>query len=228
MSNIFRLTFQVLVYSTVPIWTILLGTVFYGLKLNKFTLLGVFIGTVGLVILLFPTIETLYLGNQNTTIRFNIFGIFALLIAAISWSIGSLYSHKTELPSSILLSTGMWLFAGGLLSIIVSIMIGELNSFKLSQVSFNSLVSLLYLSTISTGGIAGFFWILRKTTATLANTFAYVAPAIAIVLGWAILDENINFRIIIATIIILIGVIIIGNKDKIHRNDRVYNDDNSN
>ena len=219
---------SVLVYSTVPIWTILLGNIFYGLKLNRFTLLGVFIGTVGLVILLFPTIETLYLGNQNTTVRFEIFGIFSLLLAAISWSIGSLYSNKTKLPSSILLSTGMWLFAGGLLSIVVSIMIGELNSFKLSQISFSSLVALLYLSTISTGGIAGFFWILRKTTATLANTFAYVAPAIAIFLGWAILDENINFRIIIATIIILIGVIIIANKDKIRKSSKVDNDHNGN
>jgi len=102
------------------------GNIFYGFKLNKFTLLGIFIGMVGLVILLFPTVETLLFGNQNATVRFDIFGIISLLLAAISWSIGSLYSNKTELPNSILLSTGMWLFAGGVLSIIVSIVIGEL------------------------------------------------------------------------------------------------------
>jgi drug/metabolite transporter (DMT)-like permease len=90
---------SVLIYSTVPIWTILLGNIFYGLKLNKFILLGVLIGMIGFVILLFPTIEALFLVNQNTTVRVNIFGIFSLLIAAISWSIGSLYSTKTELPS---------------------------------------------------------------------------------------------------------------------------------
>ena len=218
---------SVLVYSTLPIWTILLGNIFYGLKLNKFTLLGAFIGMIGLVILLFPTIETIYLGTQNSTVRFEIFGIFSLLIAAISWSIGSLYSNKTELPSSILLSTGMWLFAGGLLSIVISIIIGELNTFELSEISFSSLVAFLYLSTINTGGIVGFFWILRKTTATLANTYAYVAPAIAVFLGWAILDENINFRMIIAAIIILIGVIIIANKDKI-RSRRVDTNHNDN
>jgi len=54
----------------------------------------------------------------------------------------------------------------------------------------------------------------------LANTFAYVSPAIAVLLGWAILDENINFRIIITTIIILIGVIIIVNRDKFPTKNR--------
>lgn len=54
----------------------------------------------------------------------------------------------------------------------------------------------------------------------MANTFAYVSPAIAVLLGWAILDENINFRIIITTIIILIGVIIIVNRDKFPTKNR--------
>ncbi|MGD1837799.1 MAG: EamA family transporter [Nitrososphaeraceae archaeon] len=219
---------SVLVYSTVPIWTIVLGNILYNFKLNKFTLLGIFIGMIGFVILLFPTVEALFYGTQNSTVRFEIFGIISLLVAAISWSIGSLYSNKTELPNSILLSTGMWLFAGGLLSIVVSIIIGELNTFELLEISFSSLVALLYLCTISTLGIAGYFWILRKTTPILANTFAYVSPTIAIFLGWAILDENINFRMIIATIIILVGVIIIVNRDKISTKNKRINSHNGN
>ena len=34
-------------------------------------------------------------------------------------------------------------------------------------------------------------------------------------LGWIILDENINIRIIVATIVIIVGVILIVNKNKI-------------
>ena len=56
---------------------------------------------------------------------------------------------------------------------------------------------------------------MRNTTATLANTFAYVSPVIAVFLGWIILDENINIRIIVATIVIIVGVILIVNKNKI-------------
>jgi drug/metabolite transporter (DMT)-like permease len=40
-------------------------------------------------------------------------------------------------------------------------------------------------------------------------------PVIAVFLGWIILDENINLRIIVATIVIIVGVILIVNKNKI-------------
>jgi drug/metabolite transporter (DMT)-like permease len=49
----------------------------------------------------------------------------------------------------------------------------------------------------------------------LANAFTYVSPVIAVFLGWIILDENINLRIIIATIVIIVGVVLIVNKNKI-------------
>ncbi|MGA7368199.1 MAG: EamA family transporter [Nitrososphaeraceae archaeon] len=208
--------FSVLVYSTIPIWTILLGIIFYGLRINKFTMLGIMIGTIGLVILIYPSLEELISGNQNTSVRFDLFGILAILIAAISWSSGSLFSKKAELPKSILLSSGMWLLIGGLISLVISIIIGELDNFELSQVSLNSFASLLYLATVAKVGLATYFWILRKTTATLANTFAYAAPAISVILSWAIFSEAIDLRMLIATIIILSGVIIIVNKDRIH------------
>jgi drug/metabolite transporter (DMT)-like permease len=49
----------------------------------------------------------------------------------------------------------------------------------------------------------------------LANTFAYVSPVIAVFLGWIIHDEDINLRIIAATIVIIAGVILIVNKNVI-------------
>ena len=138
-----------------------------------------------------------------------------MLIAAISWAIGSLYSHRADLPNNILISTGMMLLIGGLFLLGISMIIGEFNTLDVSKFSTSSILSLLYLTVVGTTGWLGFFWILRNTTATLANTFAYVSPVIAVFLGWIILDENINIRIIIATIVIIVGVILIVNKNKI-------------
>ncbi len=135
--------------------------------------------------------------------------------AAISWGIGSLYSHKADLPNNILISTGMMLFVGGLFLLGIGMIIGEFNMLDVSKFSSSSILSLMYLIIVGTTGWLGFFWILRNTTATLANTFAYVSPVIAVFLGWIILDENINLRIIVATIVIIVGVILIVNKNKI-------------
>jgi drug/metabolite transporter (DMT)-like permease len=208
-----------LLFSTVPIWVLLIGKFYYNLKLNKYTLLGIIAGSIGLLILIYPSFEDMLFGGQtnsstNTNNKNNFLGISILLIAAISWAIGSLYSHKADLPNNILISTGMMLFVGGLFLLGIGMTI-EFNTLDVSRVSTSSIFSLLYLIIVGTMGWLGFFWILRNTTATLANTFAYVSPIIAVFLGWIILHENINIRIIVATIVIIVGVILIVNKNKI-------------
>jgi drug/metabolite transporter (DMT)-like permease len=205
-----------LLFSTVPIWITLIGKFYYNLRLDKYTILGIVAGSIGLLILIYPSFEAMLLVSQNNlTNENNIFGVFILLIAAISWAIGSLFSHKTELPDNILISTGMMLLVGGLFLLVLGMIIGEFNKLDVSKFSTSSIVSLLYLTVVGTFGWLGFFWILRNTTATLANTFAYVSPVIAVFLGWIILDEYINTRIIIATIVIILGVILIVNKNMI-------------
>ena len=211
-----------LLFSTVPIWVLLIGKFYYKSKLNKYTLLGIIAGSIGLVILVYPSFAEMLFGSQpnnysstNTeNVNNNFLGIAILLIAAVSWAIGSLYSHGADLPNNIFISTGMMLLVGGLFLLGIGLII-EFNKLDVSRFSTPSILSLLYLITVGSMGWLGFFWILRNTTATLANTFAYVSPVIAVFLGWAILHENIDIRIIIATIAIIVGVILIVNKNKI-------------
>jgi drug/metabolite transporter (DMT)-like permease len=204
-----------LLFSTVPIWVLLLGKTVYGEKLKKFTVLGVITGTVGFVILIFPSVAAQFVEIDTSNMKFEFVGIIALAVAAISWSVGSLYSSKADLPTNVLISTGMMLFVGGIFLIALSVAIGELQNFHVSAISMPSMISLLYLITVGSAGWAGFFWVLRNTSASLANTFAYVSPVVAVILGWAILSEAITPQIIIATVIIMTGVVLIANKGKL-------------
>lgn len=204
-----------LLFSTVPIWVLLLGKIVYRDKLKKFTVLGVITGTVGFVILIFPSLAAQFVEVDSPNMKFEFVGIIALVIATISWSVGSLYSSKADLPTNVLISTGMMLFVGGIFLIVLSIAIGELQNFHISAISMPSMTSLLYLITVGSAGWAGFFWVLRNTSASLANTFAYVSPVVAVILGWAILSEAITPQIIIATVIIMTGVVLIANKGKL-------------
>jgi drug/metabolite transporter (DMT)-like permease len=204
-----------LLFSAVPIWVLLLGKIVYRDKLKKFTVLGVITGTVGFVILIFPSLAAQFVEIHSPNMKSEFVGIIALVIATISWSVGSLYSSKADLPTNVLISTGMMLFVGGIFLIVLSIPIGELQNFHVSAISMPSMASLLYLKTVGSAGWAGFFWVLRNTSASLANTFAYVSPVVAVILGWAILSEAITPQIIIATMIIMTGVVLIANKGKL-------------
>ena len=204
-----------LLFSTVPIWVLLLGKIVYREKLKKPTILGVITGTIGFVILIFPSLTAQSVEINSSNMKFEFVGIIALIIAAIIWSVGSLYSSKADLPTNVVISTGMMLFVGGIFLIVLSIAIGELQNFHLSAISMPSMTSLLYLITVGSAGWAGFFWVLRNTSASLANTFTYVSPIVAVILGWAILSEAITPQIMIATMIIMTGVVLIANKGKL-------------
>ena len=41
------------------------------------------------------------------------------------------------------------------------------------------------------------------------RAFAYIAPIVAVFLGWTILDESVTYLTIVATIVILVGVALI-------------------
>ena len=133
--------------------------------------------------------------------------VIALIISSITWALGSLYSSKIQLPVSIFASSGMIMLSGGLMLLIVSIMLGEYRNLGLLQISGQSLVAQIYLiGIITVVGFTDFYWLLRVTISSLANTFAYVSPVIAVFLGWLLLHVSITILTIIVMGVILAGV----------------------
>ena len=63
-------------------------------------------------------------------------------------------------------------------------------------------------------GFTNFYYLLRVTSASLANTFAYVSPVIAVLLGWVILKEDLTIITIRAMIVILFGVALMVTKKR--------------
>jgi drug/metabolite transporter (DMT)-like permease len=109
-------------------------------------------------------------------------GTVAPIISSVSWDLGSLYSSRAQLPVSILASPAMLMNTGGLMLTAISLLLGEYRSFELSQISAQSLSALIYLTAIITiVGFTDFYWLIRVTTPSLANTFAYVSPVIAVI-----------------------------------------------
>lgn len=124
-------------------------------------------------------------GERYGTGELSPVGTTALILSSVLWALGSLYSTKSKLPVSILASSGMIMITGGLILIAISLSLGEYRGLELSDISLQSSIALVYLILIVTVvGFTDFYWLLRVTTPSLANTFAYVSPVIAVILGW--------------------------------------------
>jgi len=187
-----------LLNSTIPLWVGIIAFLLYRRGMTKLTVLGLCAGFGGLMLLIGPSLGVGALSPA---------GVTALILSSLAWAFGSLYSSKAKLPVSILASSGMLMVSGGLMLIIASLALGEFQGLDITQISTRSLIAMIYLIIIITVvGFTDFYWLLRVTTASLANTFAYVSPVIAVILGWAILHESITVLTIVAMIIILLGV----------------------
>jgi drug/metabolite transporter (DMT)-like permease len=71
-------------------------------------------------------------------------------------------------------------------------------------------MALVYLVIFGTCiAYACFFWLVHQVTPAQLGTYAYVNPAVAVVLGNAVLDEKLGAMQIGGTIIILGSVIVV-------------------
>jgi drug/metabolite transporter (DMT)-like permease len=74
-------------------------------------------------------------------------GAVALLLAALSWSIGSIYGreHHALLPQEPLLATSMEMLGAGVGLLLVATFTGEWSRLDLSAITAKSLIALGYL-----------------------------------------------------------------------------------
>ena len=137
-------------------------------------------------------------------------GAVALLIASISWSLGSILTRKVSLPPSKVMSSGAQMLAGGVFLAITAAVLGEFRGFHPSDVSLRAWLALAYL--IVAGSIVAFtayVWLIHRESPTKVGTYAYVNPLVAVVVGYFLGGEPLGSRTILGTLFVLTSVVVI-------------------
>jgi drug/metabolite transporter (DMT)-like permease len=136
-------------------------------------------------------------------------GIF-VLFGAFCWSAGSLIARYGARPMSAALGNGIQMIGGGAGLLFLATLAGEPAALDLEAISGASLLALGYLVVFgSLIGFSCYIWLLRNSTPAVASTYAYVNPAVALALGWALAGEPLSARTGLAAFIILSAVLII-------------------
>lgn len=137
-------------------------------------------------------------------------GAGALLVAGISWAVGSILTRKVTLPASKAMSSGAQMLAGGVLLTMIAGLLGEFKGFHPQAVSLKAWLCLAYL--IVAGSIIAFtayVWLIHHESPTKVGTYAYVNPVVAVILGSLLLREPIGMRTILGTGLVLVSVVVI-------------------
>ena len=192
-----------------PVWIVLLLWLRPGGGRPKGAVIaGVVLGLAGLYMLVDP---------GGGTRQRNLVAEGVLLLAALSWAIGSLYSRTAPLPKEEFLGTAMRMLAASVVLIAVGLATGETKHFALAATSATSWMALLYLITFgSIVAYSAYVWLLRAVNPTLVSTYAFVNPVVAVLLGWAFAREPLNGRMIAATAVIVgaVAMITLGQREE--------------
>jgi drug/metabolite transporter (DMT)-like permease len=167
---------------------------------------GLVIGIVGIIVLVGPAALTPAGEPMSGMLK----GAVVLMLSSLSWALGTIYTRHAPLPKSAFVATGMEMFLGGALLALLGVIAGEPMRFDLAEVSARSIAGFVYLTTIgSLVGFTAYIWLLGHQPASRISTYAYVNPVVAVFLGWALADEPLTVRTLIAAAIIIGAVALI-------------------
>jgi drug/metabolite transporter (DMT)-like permease len=162
---------------------------------NRLESAGLLVGLAGIVVL-----------NFEGDLKANPLGAILLILAAMSWALGSAWSQHLKLPKGMMAGAAQ-MITGGAIVLLVGFVIGE----RITAVpTWRSISAVLYLGVVgSLVGFTAYTYLLSRVRPALATSYAYVNPVIAVLLGIWILDERITMTGIAAMSIIIGGVVLV-------------------
>jgi len=190
-----------LIVCTSALWLVLLDWLWRGAARPGWrTVAGLVAGFGGVGLLVVPGD---FAGGEHVSLL----GAFVLTIAALSWSVGSIYAIRLGRPAHPTLFVSQQMIIAGAILVATAGMTGELGRFSLAAVTATSAGAYLYLAVFgSLISYSAYFWLLRHTTPDRLATISYVNPLVAVILGWALAGEALTPRTLIAAAVILLAV----------------------
>jgi len=187
-----------LVVACVPLFMAVLDRAFFGIRIPLLAGAGILAGLAGVGLLAGGggAIDPLW--------------TLVLLGGAVAWAAGSAYARVAPLPKTSVLSAGMQMLTAGAMLAVLATATGELGRVHPSAVSLTSVGSIAYL--VGFGSILAYTaygWLLKNAATPLLSTYAYVNPAVAVLLGWAFAGEHLAARELVAGLVILSSVALI-------------------
>ncbi|MEE1944794.1 EamA family transporter [Pedobacter sp. KR3-3] len=187
---------------------VFLGSVLIGLQKPSLKgFLGVTIGFLGVAFIFRDGFDDLLDPHYKT-------GILFLGMAILGWASGTIYTKKYSHKSS---NIFLDLFYQFVFSALVQWVFAFVFSpeIKPEKWTVNSILAVCYLGVFgSVLGYLAYNYALKKVSATEVSILSYFNTVIALFLGWLVLDEVITIDLLVATVLIISGVVITNYKKK--------------
>lgn len=197
-------SFAALEVSAQPLVVLIMMRILHGKKIQPMSIIGVILGISGIFLLV---------GQKEIIAQDGaILGMVLIFICMLSWSYGSLFVGKADLPNNFFVNTGYQMLTSGLSLLIISTIFGEQwtsPTIWSTPVIWSMLLLIVFGSIVT---FTAFNYLLRIVSPEKVATSTYVNPIIAMILGWYFLKEDISMQSALASVVLLTGVYFINTK----------------
>lgn len=199
---------------TMPIFIGVLAHYFLNERLNKQKILGLILGTLGLIAILWPQLHDLHM-------NVSLLGQVLLIGSGFFWAMSTVYIKKNFASYDKIKLTIWQLLLGGSIILIGALMFEPINA----QVWLNPLneAVLFYISVIGTGfAFVLWNWIVSQVDTFIASISIMCIPILSLFFGYLIWHEPLTFNILIGAAFICSGIVMSSLKLKSHRRRLAY------
>lgn len=184
-----------LAVATVPLFTLVFGLLF-GHRNSRLEWAGIVLGLVGIGML-----------NLGSNLQASPMGAALILFAAAAWAFGSVWSKSLPLPQGAMASAAEMLVGGAAL-LIGSAVSGERLVQMPTAAGWGALAYLVFFGSIL--AFSSYMYLLKHVRPAAATSYAYVNPAVAVLLGIVFAGEQIGVEECVAMAVIIGAVVLIG------------------
>ncbi|RMS80946.1 drug/metabolite exporter YedA [Pseudomonas savastanoi] len=184
-----------LAVATMPLFTLLFG-LFWGNRTTNLEWAGIVLGLIGIGLL-----------NLGSNLQASPYGAALVLFAAASWAFGSVLSKHMPLPKGPMASAAEMITAGATL-LIGSALSGERLAHMPTAAGWGALLYLVVFGSIV--AFSAYMYLLKNVRPAAATSYAYVNPAVAVMLGVVFAGETIGIEECLAMVVIISAVVLIG------------------
>lgn len=180
--------------ASAPLWIGLFATL-RGDRPNRIEWIGLAIGFAGVLWL-----------NAGSSLTATPKGLVALLLAPVAWAYGSVWSRGRDLPAPFMTAAAQML-CGGAVMFAAGLLLGE--RFDAVPTAKGTLAVAYLAGFGSIVAFSAYIWLLHNVRVTLAGSYAYVNPVVAVALGAWLAAERFSAHDLGAMAVILCGVVAI-------------------
>lgn len=178
--------------ATVPVWVVLMIGLYTRKWPNKLEILGISFGMVGVILLEIQ-------GGVSGASK----GAIIIVVAAISWSLGSVLSQHLKLPKGPMAYAGEML-AGGTLVTIAGFARGERFHGMPDTAAWLGWGYLVLAGSLL--AYSAYMYLLSNVRPSLATSYTLVTPGVAVILGAWLLSEDIDVYTVLAVLTVLVAI----------------------